>query len=151
MSKYTIIKLVVFCLVVCFFIGLSLPAETESQNFKLFTDGLDSFGGRDSSTNFSGRIGSGGQPGVVGVSENINLFALQGYVHTAAFEHGDANADEEVTIADVVYLVNYVFKSGPDPIPMETGDVDGDNLSQIQDAVYLVNYLFREGDPPINL
>ena len=151
MNKYKISKLVVFCLVLCFLIGLSFSAETKSQNFKLFTDCLDNFGGRDSSINFLGRIGSGGQPGVVGTSEDSSFYAWQGYVHTAAFEHGDANADGNVTVADVVYLVNYVLKSGAEPIPMETGDVDGNNIPNITDAVYLVNYLFKAGPPPINL
>ena len=87
----------------------------------------------------------------MGPSEDSTFYAWQGYVHTAAFEHGDANADGNVTIADVVYMINYMFRSGPEPIPLETGDVDGDNLCQIQDAVYLVNYLFKGGPPPINL
>ena len=150
MNRSNLLKLGVFILVGYVFLCFGLYSQSEAQNFKLFTDGLDSFGGRGSSTNFSERIGSGGQPGVVGTSQGTSFYGLQGYVNTAAFEHGDANADGNVTIADVVYLVNYFFRSGPEPIPMETGDVDGDNQSQIQDAVYLVNYLFRGGNPPIN-
>ncbi|MGB2697196.1 MAG: dockerin type I domain-containing protein [Candidatus Zixiibacteriota bacterium] len=151
MIRSNIFRVLMFFLVVCLLIGLNFSAELRSQNFKLFTDGLDSFGGRASSANFSERIGSGGQPGVVGTSQGTSFYGLQGYVNTAAFQHGDANADGNVTIADVVYLINYFFKSGADPIPMETGDVDGDNLSQIQDAVYLVIYLFKGGNPPVNL
>ena len=151
MNKSNMTKLIPFLLGVILLIPLVFYPQALSQNFKLFTDGLDSFGGRASSASFSLRIGSGGQSGVVGISEADSLFALQGYVHTAAFEHGDANANGQVTIADVVYLINYFFKGGPEPIPMETGDVDGDNLSQIQDAVYLVNYLFKGGNPPCNL
>ena len=144
-------KLLIFLLAVSLLLCAGFYVQSFSQNFKLFTDGLDSFGGRGSSANFSERIGSGGQPGVVGTSQGTSFYGLQGYVNTAAFEHGDANADGNVAISDVVYLVNYLFKSGPEPIPLETGDVDGDNQSQIQDAVYLVNYLFKGGNPPINL
>ena len=149
--KKNIMKLTLVLVAVALVIPLTFYPQALSQNFKLFTDGLDSFGGRGSSVNFSERIGSGGQPAVVGLSEDSSFYAWQGYVHTAAFEHGDANADGNVTVADVVYLVNYVLKSGADPIPMETGDVDGNNIPNITDAVYLVNYLFKAGPAPCNL
>jgi hypothetical protein len=151
MSKSVILKVGGGLLAVFICLNLGFYVQSPGQNFKLFTDGLDSFGGRGSSTNFSERIGSGGQPGVVGTSQGTSFYGLQGYVNTAAFEHGDANADGNVTVADVVYLVNYVLKSGAAPIPMETGDVDGNNIPNITDAVYLVNYLFKGGPPPINL
>jgi len=151
MNRSNIFRVLMFFVVVCLLFGLNFPAESKSQNFKLFTNGLDSFGGRASSTNFSLRIGSGGQPGVVGTSQGTTFYGLQGYVNTAAFEHGDVNADGSVAISDVVYLVNYLFKSGPEPIPLETGDVNGNNEATISDAVYLVNYLFKSGSPPINL
>ena len=150
MNKFNIMKLMIVFLVVALVIPLTFYPQALSQSFKLFTDGLDSFGGRASSTNFSLRIGSGGQL-AVGLSEDSTFYAWQGYVHTAAFVHGDANANGEITIADVVYLVNYCFKDGPDPIPLETGDANGDNEANISDAVYLVNYLFKDGDPPVNL
>jgi len=151
MNKSNVAKWILFLPAVALLISLSFCPQALSQNFKLFTDCLDSFGGRDSSTNFSGRIGSGGQSGVVGTSQGTSFYGLQGYVNTAAFEHGDVNADGSVAISDVVYLVNYLFKSGPEPIPLETGDVNGNNEATISDAVYLVNYLFKSGSPPINL
>jgi hypothetical protein len=151
MNKFNITKLMIFILSVTFVISVSFYPQALSQNFKLFTDALDSFGGRASSASFSERIGSGGQPGVVGTSQGTSFYGLQGYVNTAAFEHGDANADGNVTIADVVYIINYLFRAGPEPIPLETGDVDGNNETVISDAVYLVIYLFRAGNPPVNL
>jgi len=61
---------------------------------------------------------------------------------------GDANDDGEVTLVDIVYLVNYLFKSGPAPYPLCEGNVDCVGGVEITDAVYLVNYLFRGGPPP---
>ena len=62
---------------------------------------------------------------------------------------GDANADADVTIADVVSLINYLFKSGPAPLPQIcVGDANADGEVTIADAVYLVNYLFGNGPPP---
>jgi hypothetical protein len=64
------------------------------------------------------------------------------------FKRGDANGDKEVTIADVVHLINYLFRSGPAPDPLESGDADCDGEVKIEDTVYLINYLFKGGPPP---
>ena len=61
---------------------------------------------------------------------------------------GDANGDGEVNIGDVVYLVSYLYKAGPAPVPVPAGDVNCDGLINVGDIVYLVNYLFKGGPPP---
>jgi len=65
-----------------------------------------------------------------------------------AIERGDANADFGISISDVVYLINYLFKSGSAPDPVESGDVNCDSEVSISDAVYLINYLFKWEQPP---
>lgn len=61
---------------------------------------------------------------------------------------GDANDDEEVTLVDIVYLINYLLKSGIAPYPLCEGNVNCDGEVDVVDVVYLVNYLFRSGPPP---
>jgi hypothetical protein len=63
---------------------------------------------------------------------------------------GDANADKKVSVADVIYLINYLFKDGPPPHPflLEQGDVNCDGYVRVSDVVYLINYLFKGGPPP---
>ena len=61
---------------------------------------------------------------------------------------GDCNGDGVVDIADVVFLINYLFMSGPTPVPLCAGDVNVDSVVNIADVVYLINYLFIGGPPP---
>jgi len=61
---------------------------------------------------------------------------------------GDVTTDGQIDIGDVVLLVNYLFRQGPPPVPMELGDVNHDCAVDIGDVVYLINYLFRNGPAP---
>ncbi len=61
---------------------------------------------------------------------------------------GDADGNGMVNIADVVYLINYIFSGGPPPTPLLAGDADCSGALNIADAVYLVNYIFAGGPPP---
>lgn len=63
--------------------------------------------------------------------------------------HGDVNLDGEVNIADVVYLINYLFNNGPAPPLMLLADINGNGEVILDDVVHLINYLFRGGPPPI--
>ncbi len=61
---------------------------------------------------------------------------------------GDANADGTVDGSDVVYLINYLFRFGPEPVPLWVGDVNCDGDVNSGDIVYLISYLFRGGPGP---
>jgi hypothetical protein len=62
---------------------------------------------------------------------------------------GDANGDGAVGPADVVYLINYLFRPGsPPPDPLAAGDVNCDGVVNAADIVYLLNWLFRNGYDP---
>jgi hypothetical protein len=61
---------------------------------------------------------------------------------------GDVNDDGKIDVADVVYLINYLFTGGPEPSPFQAGDANSDGETNIADAVYLINYLFAGGLPP---
>ena len=61
---------------------------------------------------------------------------------------GDVNHDLVVDVGDVIYIVNYLYANGPEPLPLESADVNCDGIVNISDVVYLVNYLFKGGPPP---
>lgn len=61
---------------------------------------------------------------------------------------GDADASGSVDIDDVVYLIEYIFRGGPPPIPYEAGDADCSGAVDIDDVVYLIDYIFGGGPAP---
>jgi hypothetical protein len=60
---------------------------------------------------------------------------------------GDANVDCAVSVSDVVYEINYLFKGGPQPW-LYFSDVNGDCSESVSDVVYKINYLFKGGPAP---
>ncbi len=64
------------------------------------------------------------------------------------FVCGDADGSGAVSIADAVYLINYIFSGGTAPNPLIAGDADCSGGISIADAVYLINYIFSGGAAP---
>jgi hypothetical protein len=75
-------------------------------------------------------------------SDQIRYFMVTG-IHA-----GDFNKDESIDVGDVVFLINYLYTSGPAPDPLELGDVNCDEGVNIGDVIFLINYLFQNGPPP---
>ena len=60
---------------------------------------------------------------------------------------GDVNTSGSITSADIIYLVNFVFKGGDAPLPCEAnGDVNCSGSITSADIIHLVNYVFKGGD-----
>jgi len=60
---------------------------------------------------------------------------------------GDVNQSGAVDIADLVYLVSYMFQSGPPPVLEPLADCNGDGSTDISDLILLVNWMFQGGPP----
>jgi hypothetical protein len=85
------------------------------------------------------------------MGESIDLaFEIYGDVIDCDCIPGDANNDGEVNVGDAVYLINYIFKSGPPPVPylLCSCDANCDCECNVGDAVYIINYVFKYGPPP---
>ncbi len=70
-------------------------------------------------------------------------------IQMGSYLAGDANGDGQCNIGDAIFIVNYVFKGGPPPEPLDAGDANGDCNVNIGDAVYLINYIFNGGLAPV--
>lgn len=57
---------------------------------------------------------------------------------------GDANCSGEITLADVIYLVNYIFRKGASPCCLVLGDADCSGAITLADVITLVNYIFKK-------
>ncbi len=77
-----------------------------------------------------------------------NYLPQQSRALVSEYMPGDVNSDMLITIDDVVYLLNYLYKSGQAPDPLESGDANCDLVVDLSDAVFLLNYLFRNGPAP---
>jgi hypothetical protein len=123
-------------------------ALSYGANYKLICDDLNQTGGQGSSTNYKLMVSAGGQSSAIGSGSSTNYKLLAGYIGATFVQRGDANADGVVNIADVIYLVNYLFAGGLEPCPMEAGDANCDGVVNVADVIYLVSYLFAGGQPP---
>jgi hypothetical protein len=79
-----------------------------------------------------------------------DIFGHKGWdlVKIEFFVRGDANGDGQVGPGDIVYVLNYLFRSDIPPFPMDGGDANCDGDVGAADVVYLITYLFRDGPPP---
>ncbi len=75
-----------------------------------------------------------------------------GYIETDAitlFMCGDANGDRVINLSDVIYLANYLLKSGDPPSdPTCRANANGDTVINLGDVIFLANYLLKGGPAP---
>ena len=64
------------------------------------------------------------------------------------YKCGDSNGDGKVTVSDIVYDINYLFKGGSPPAPFKAGDATCDSKVNVADVIFKISYLFKSGPPP---
>jgi len=59
--------------------------------------------------------------------------------------------DGVIDITDLVYLIDFMFRGGPEPPCFEEADVNGDYADplEITDLLYLIDYMYTGGPPPV--
>jgi hypothetical protein len=77
----------------------------------------------------------------------IRLIGRQGTVEPR-FWRGNPNDDLKVNIADPIWLINDLFRSGPETDCADAGDANDDGMMDLSDAMYLIAYQFTNGPAP---
>ena len=134
------------------------PTEAARSGEEINWEVISSGGGRGSSTNFA-LDGTVAQT-AVGTGSSPNFGLSHGYWQELAGGGGgccnnraDINHDGQPNpdIADLIYMVTFMFQEGPPPPCMEEADINGDGSESpdIADLIYLVTYMFQEGPAPV--
>jgi hypothetical protein len=78
--------------------------------------------------------------------ENAGVFVAK--LSALNYLCGDINSDNEIDVGDVVYLINYIFISGPSPDPFQAANVNCDDKISLVDIICLIDFIFRDGNAP---
>jgi hypothetical protein len=127
---------------------LLVYALSYGANYKMICDDLDQTAGKGDSPNYKLMVTAGGQSSPIGAGTSTHYKLMAGYVCASFVQRGDVTADGLIDASDLVYLLNYLFIHGPEPIPLEAGDASCDGIVDASDVVYLLNYLFVHGPQP---
>lgn len=65
------------------------------------------------------------------------------------FTRGDCNSDGVITMADAIYLMQYLYGNGPEPVPVaDVADTTCRGVVDIIDVIYILNHVLRGGPKP---
>ncbi len=152
MNKHEINYIAILCAVLIL-VSSAVTANDkagEEINWQVISSGGNMNG---TSTNY-GLSGTVAQS-AVGAGASTNYGLSHGFWHDfgggggCCEERGDIDHSGDMDIADLVYLVNYMFQGGPAPVCDTEADVDGSTGLDIADLVYMVNYMFQGGPAPV--
>ena len=133
-------------------ISLGNKTSGASDNFRIDWQVMPGAAGMGSSTSFGSNITMGQTS--TGAGTSASYAASTGYWKVSGGScdcvPGEADGVPPINILDIVYIINYKYKSGPAPIPYAlcNADTDCDCLVNILDIVYLINYKYKLGPAP---
>ncbi len=87
---------------------------------------------------------------VAGEWDDGEPFEVSGTVKITGHKAGDLNYDGQVNVLDIMFLVDYKFRAGPPPEPLEAADFDCDERVNVLDVLYLIDFEYRDGPEPMS-
>ncbi len=132
--------------------NLTSPARAGEQiNWQVISGG----GTDGSSTNYN-LLGTVGQT-ATGEGSATSYGLIHGYWQAMSTggpcdcEPGEADGIPLINILDIVYIINFKYKDGPDPVPYAlcSADAIADCVINILDIVHVINYKYKGGPAPV--
>lgn len=113
-------------------------------------------GGKGQVTNATHRVSHSVAQAAIGSTTSATHRIRAGFWHgllesgdCAITMTGDVNLSGSLTSADIIYLVNHVFKGGSAPQPCSAaGDVNCNGSVTSADVISMVNHVFKGGPVP---
>ncbi len=62
--------------------------------------------------------------------------------------NGDVDCTGDLNLLDILFLINFVYNEGPDPVNMKSGDCDCSQTCNLLDILYLIGYIYDDGPAP---
>ncbi len=126
---------------ICFMMVLcsALAADTYHIKWQVVATGGTNSNFADGK-NIKGTVVQTAIGGVVSPNYRVNQGFWQEFT---VCRSGDADGSGNANISDAVYIINFIFLGGPEPITACGGDADGNGITNISDAVWLIKYIFQ--------
>ncbi|MEE3180706.1 MAG: hypothetical protein VX288_02265 [Planctomycetota bacterium] len=64
------------------------------------------------------------------------------------FRRGDADDNGALQLTDGIYILNFLFLGGSDPVCGDAADADNNGAIQLTDGIFILNFLFLGGQAP---
>ena len=128
--------------------------DEEGEALYLFDSKANSFGVLDG-TQFSSQLGGQSQSRFPdgdrdGVYVSTSRATPGGENSFLGFLRGDANSNCRLGLTDAVFLLTFLFLSGPRPPCADSADSDDSGELDLSDVIFVLNFLFLGGpEPPL--
>jgi len=88
--------------------------------------------------------------GRVYIADRVQLLMVDVSLYSGGYTLGDVDESGDIASSDIIALVNFVFKGGPQPMPVRrAGDLNCDGPVSSTDVILLVNYVFKSAPSPV--
>ncbi len=81
-------------------------------------------------------------------STSYTPIVFVGSISSKEIIRGDANYDNKISVLDLVFLIDFIWRGGPGSVTVQSLDMNFDYKIDTKDITYLVDFIYRGGPAP---